>query len=212
MRYGSLIDVSFTSMCRTSLLVHTDSMTNEQIQIRGSERVEELFSPYKEIIGKDYDAYRGHVYRVIAYAMHFLKQNEEHRPLVETALVYHDMGLWTHNQLAYLEPSEEIALRDNSNKNFGLDPDVLKAAIHWHHKITPYRGVGADVVNAVRKADWIDASQGNIRKGLTKAQVAYVQNSIPDFDFPAVLQRLAGDLGGSKITGALRVLRYVFKI
>lgn len=176
-----------------------------------SDRVETLFAPYREVIGKDYPAYRGHVYRVITYAMHFLGQEEAHRPLVETALVYHDIGLWTDRELGYLEPSEAAALRDNREKGFGLDPELLRAAIHWHHKITPYRGPGADVVNAVRKADWIDASQGMLRKGLSRAQVAEVEGAISDHGFPDVLQRLAGDLGGTKLAGNLRVLRRVFK-
>lgn len=177
-----------------------------------SDNVEKLFEPYKDIIGKDYPAYRGHVYRTITYAMHFLNQQEPHRKLVETVFVYHDIALWTADTLAYLEPSEEIALRDNREKELGLDPELLKSAIHWHHKILPYKGANADVVNAVRKADWIDASQGMLRKGLTKQQVSQVEEAIPNFGFPDVLQRLAHDLGGNALRGNLRVLLHVFKL
>lgn len=187
-------------------------MAEPIVIIDDSARVERLFAPYKDVIGKDYMAYRGHVYRTITFAMHFLSQNDAHRPMVETAFVYHDIGLWTNRDLAYLEPSEAIALRDNASGNFGLDPAILKAAIHWHHKITPYLGPQADVVNAVRKADWIDASQGLIRKGLSAQQVERVRDAIPDHDFPQVLQRLAGELGGWALTGNLRVLRHVFKL
>ncbi len=35
-------------------------------------RVEELFAPYRTLIGHDFDGYRNHVYRCITYAMHFL--------------------------------------------------------------------------------------------------------------------------------------------
>ncbi len=187
-------------------------MTGDIAIIDHSDRVESLFAPYKDVIGGDYSAYRGHVYRTITYAMHFLGNDGQHRPVVETAFVYHDIGLWTDNKLAYLEPSEEIALRDNANNGWGLDPHLLRAAIHWHHKITPYAGEGADVVNAVRKGDWIDASKGIIRKGLTKAQVKRVQDAIPDYGFPNVLQRLAKDIGGNAIAGNLQVLRRVFKL
>lgn len=176
-----------------------------------SERVERLFDPYRDIIGGDFPAYRGHVYRVITYAMHFLDGDEEARPLVETALVYHDIGLWTENELAYLEPSEEHVLADNEKHRWGLDPQLLRDAIHWHHKIFPYRGPNQRIVEAVRKGDWIDATDGKIRKGLSKAQVKAVQDAIPNYDFGNVLQRLAGDLGGNKISGNLRVLRHVFK-
>ncbi|WP_170421504.1 phosphohydrolase [Ruegeria arenilitoris] len=176
-----------------------------------SDRVERLFEPYREALGDDYLAYRGHVYRVITFAMHFLDGDEEARPMVETALVYHDIGLWTEHDLAYLEPSEAHALADNEKFGWGLDPQLLKDAIHWHHKVFPYRGLNQRIVEAIRKADWIDATEGKIRKGLTKAQVKAVQDAIPSYGFAEVLQRLAGDLGGNKLSGNLRVLRRVFK-
>ena len=33
--------------------------------------------------------------------------------MLEAALAYHDIGLWTDDELAYLEPSEEHAITDN---------------------------------------------------------------------------------------------------
>ncbi len=176
-----------------------------------SDRVEALFSPYREIIGEDFLGYRNHVYRVLTYAMHFLNQDEEARPLVETALVYHDIGLWTDNKLAYLEPSEAKVIEDAKKNNWDLDVDLIVAIIHWHHKITSYRGQGAEIVNAVRKADWIDATKGKIRKGLSKAQIAKVESSIPNEGFHDTLNRLAADYGGSVLRGNLQVLRRVFK-
>ncbi|MGB0910313.1 MAG: phosphohydrolase [Nitrospirales bacterium] len=188
-------------------------MSHEHIEIIDhSDWVEALFLPYREMIGEDYDAYRGHVYRSITYAMHFLEGNDCQRKMVETALVYHDIGLWSDKNLAYLEPSEALALQDNETNSFGLEPETLKAAIRWHHKMTRYSGHSAKVVNAVRHADWIDASQGMIRKGLTQIQVEAVQDAIPNYGFPDVLQRLMRDLGGSAIKGNLKVLRHVFKV
>ncbi|MEO0911131.1 MAG: phosphohydrolase, partial [Pseudomonadota bacterium] len=70
-------------------------MTDTIAIIDHSDRVESLFEPYRNKIGDDFPAYRGHVYRVITYAMHFLEGDEDARPIVETALVYHDIGLWT---------------------------------------------------------------------------------------------------------------------
>ncbi|MEM1360758.1 MAG: phosphohydrolase [Pseudomonadota bacterium] len=177
-----------------------------------SDRVENLFAPFKDIIGADYPAYRGHVYRTITYAMHFLGGDAAHRPIVETAFVYHDIGLWTDHQLDYLEPSEALALRHNAEQGWGFDPELLRNIIHWHHKIFAYTGPEAAVVNACRKADWIDATGGMMRKGLSKAQVRQVEDAIPNYGFGDVLQRLAGELGGNRIAGNFKVLARVFKI
>jgi len=49
------------------------------------------------LIGSDYAGYRGHVYRVLSYSLHYLGSNIDptSRNLLELALVYHDIGLWT---------------------------------------------------------------------------------------------------------------------
>jgi hypothetical protein len=72
--------------------------------------VEEILECYKDLIGDDFSGYRNHGYRTISYAMHFLDQSIADERLVETAFAYHDIGLWTHKELAYLNPSEEVAL------------------------------------------------------------------------------------------------------
>jgi hypothetical protein len=69
-------------------------------------RVEELFAPYRILLGDDFDGYRNHAYRCITYAMHFLDNATEYEQIVETAFVYHDIGLWTDQELAYLEPGQ----------------------------------------------------------------------------------------------------------
>ena len=75
--------------------------------------VEELFAPYEQMIGQDLPGYRNHVDRTITYAMHFLNNSASYEQLVETAFVYHDIGLWSDHKLAYLEPSEALAVADN---------------------------------------------------------------------------------------------------
>ncbi len=185
-------------------------MTKIKIQLE-RQRVEQLFAPYEGVIGKDFPGYRNHVYRTITYAMHFLNYESSFEPLVETAFVYHDIGLWTDHELAYLEPSEAVALADNEKFGWGLDPDALRGAIHWHHKIFPYKGPHAQVIEACRKADWIDASKGKIRKGLSKATIKDVEAAFPNLGFHDTLLRLAKDYGGSMVVGGIQVTRGIVK-
>jgi hypothetical protein len=173
--------------------------------------VEELLARYESQIGKDFPGYRNHVYRAITYAMHFLDNEIDHEKLVETVFAYHDVGLWTDRELAYLEPSEAVALADNEQFGWGLDPDLLRSAIHWHHKISPYRGPNQDIIEACRKADWIDASKGMLRKGMDKAAIAKVEEAFPNLGFHDTLLRLARDYGGSTIVGGLKVTLGIVK-
>lgn len=178
-----------------------------------SPRIEALLAPYRDRLGGDYEPYRNHCLRVLTYAMHFLRGAEEHRPLIETALAFHDIGMWSDGDLAYLEPSIAQALAANAREGWGFDPKLLSAIIAEHHRLRPYRGPNADIVNAVRKADWIDASMGMLRKGLSRDQVAAVNAAIPVQGFPQVLMRLARDLaGGNRLRGLLRVFTRVYRL
>jgi hypothetical protein len=174
-------------------------------------RIESLLEPYRTVIGDDLPGYRNHIYRTVTYAMHFLGQDPQFEPLVETAFVYHDIGLWTDRALAYLEPSEQVALRDNERHGWGLDPEALRGAIHWHHKLFRYRGHHEAVIEACRKADWIDASQGWIRKGISRRAIAQVEEAFPNLGFHRSLLRLAKDYGGSTLVGGWRVMRGIVK-
>ncbi len=173
--------------------------------------VEELLTRYEQMIGKDFPGYRNHVYRTITYAMHFLENETEYEQLVETAFVYHDIGLWTDKELAYLEPSENVALKDNEKYGWGLDPEILRNAIHWHHKISPYKGENQQIIEACRKADWIDASKGMLRKGLSKTLVKEVETAFPNLGFHDTLLRLAKDYGGSTLVGGVKVTLGIVK-
>lgn len=175
-----------------------------------SEGIELWLAPYREVLDADFDGYRGHVYRVLSYAMHFLGPAHPRRREVEAALAFHDIGLWTAGTLDYLGPS--IAEADKDLEGSDLDGALVRAAIRNHHKVTPYRGPHAEVVNAVRRADWVDASRGRLRKGLTRAQIAAVEAAIPNAGFHAALDRLTGELnGGDRLGGFLTLLRRVLK-
>jgi hypothetical protein len=128
--------------------------------------------------------------------MSLLDKAVEYERLVETTFVYHDIGLWTDHELAYLEPSEAVTIADNQKLGLGLDPDLLRDAIHWHHKMFPYTGPHRDIIEACRKADWIDASKGMLRKGKSRAAIREVEAAFPNLGFHNSLMRPAKDHGG----------------
>jgi hypothetical protein len=174
--------------------------------------VERELAPLRERIGADFSGYRNHVYRVLTYAMHFLDGETRWRPSIAFALAHHDVGLWTDRTLAYLEPSERHAELARQAREPELDAQLVRDLIHWHHKVTPFRGPNADVVNAVRKADWIDASGGRMSKGLSRRQIVTVMTALPPLGFHETLVRLPGELNHGRTLGGLaQMLAHVFK-
>ena len=174
--------------------------------------VERELATLAEAIGSDLPAYRNHIYRVLTYAMHFLNGEKKWQESIAFALVYHDVGMWTAGELAYLEPSEAMAERARRHNAPNLDSQLIHDAIHWHHKVTAFTGPNAEVVNAVRKADWIDATEGRVHKGLSARQIDQVEKAIPTLGFSQTLMRLAADLNhGNKLGGLWRVMTHVYK-
>ncbi len=186
-------------------------MTDSIQIISQSEALDNLLEPFRAALGRDYDGYRNHLYRVLTYTLHFLGGDQAHRRLIDTALVYHDIGLWTDKDLAYLEPSIARVLAANEEHSWGLDAELLTDIIDSHHKVTPFRGPHADLVNAFRKADWIDATGGALRMGLSRAQVRSVVDALPDAGFSNALARIISELGGSRLRGYARILPKVYK-
>ncbi|GAO56783.1 phosphohydrolase [Novosphingobium sp. ERN07] len=174
----------------------------------------ERFLPFiAEALGADFAAYRNHIYRVLSYAAHFLGDDPRGRKHIAFALVFHDVGMWTDHELAYLEPSEAAAERVRAQHAPHLDPTLVANIIHWHHKLLSFAGPDAEIVNAARKADWIDASMGMVRHGVPRKQVAAIEEAIPVLGFPEVLMRLAKDLRhGNRVAGLWRVLSRVYRI
>ena len=56
--------------------------------IRESEGVEVHLQSYQAIIGDDYEGYKGHIYRVLSYALHYLSMDQvnRYRSIIEVHL------------------------------------------------------------------------------------------------------------------------------
>lgn len=179
--------------------------------ITDSAHLEALLAPYQTQIGADFAGYRNHLYRVLTYIQYFRQGDPSQRELIETALVYHDIALWTARQLAYLAPSADLALADNERHGWGLDADLLRTLIEQHHKITAYRGPHAALVNAFRKADWIDATAGVLRKGIPRRHIRAVQKALPAAGFYQTLRRLGPELTHGRFFTMLRQFARVYR-
>ena len=165
--------------------------------VKYNKDVEDLLINYQTVIGSDLEAYRNHIYRVLTYSLHILGNDETYLPLIATALVYHDIGLWTDHTLAYLEPSSHRATEGTKNTLLPDDVLLIQNIVYYHHKITPFEGPRAAVVNAVRRADWIDATQGAVHQGMPKANIKKVYDEIPAAGFYECLQGFGPKLYGT---------------
>ena len=199
---------------------YTDNRSENIEILKESEIIESQLSNYKQLLGDDYLGYRNHLYRVLTYANWFLGgrpsklNNNKYWELLQIALVYHDIGLWTHKQLNYLQPSVDLAIRSlaASEKIYDTsDVRIVKDMITYHHKITYFNGFDSnhpntpypggkealDIIDAFRKADWIDATHTIITKDMPINNINKVVSELPDLGFYNTLlgfgQRIHGN-------------------
>ncbi|MGE0214420.1 HD family phosphohydrolase [Mycolicibacterium sp.] len=124
-----------------------------------------------------WDGYKAHVYRVINFARAFGPETADADDKLAIATAFHDLAAF--DTLDYLVPS--IAAQDEWLAATGRQDwsDELALVIAGHHRLRAYRsGSGAvPLVEAVRRADLIDVSQGLIRFGLPKSFVNEVRGT-----------------------------------
>ena len=161
--------------------------------------VERVLQEHGTQMGADAAGYRHHVYRVFSWADDLAPGLDHDRAAL--ALAWHDLGIWTDATWDYLGPSEARA------RAAGAD-DGVALAIALHHRIRPWRGPHADLVEPLRRADLVDVSLGLVRFGLSRQQVRRVQQALPDAGFHAALVRLFLRELGRKPWRPLPMLRW----
>lgn len=81
--------------------------------------VDEILGNWKTVIGKNYEGYKNHVYRMIHFCFAIKDCNSDERQKVIIAACFHDLGLFTENTVDYLPPS--IVLAKKSYAAFSLN-------------------------------------------------------------------------------------------
>jgi hypothetical protein len=110
--------------------------------------------------------------------------------LAAVALAYHDAAIWTDNVLDYLEPSKVLMEKTLGDAYTPKELRIMDEIIVEHHKVTDYAGLSDaenDLINAVRKADWADASMGVIRFGMPASLLEAAYDEVPEAGFHQIL-------------------------
>ena len=144
-----------------------------------------------------YDAYKAHVYRVVNFARALAPSATDSDDKLAVAAAFHDLAAF--DTLDYLAPS--IVAQDAWLKQTGRDAwsDELALIVAEHHRLSGYAATRpyAPLVEAVRRADLVDVSQGLIRFGIPSSYVKEVRAA---FDAGVFFKRVIP-------SGTLRAIR-----
>jgi len=163
--------------------------TRSQAVITDHVEIEALLEPWRSALGRDYRAYRGHVYRVFNFSRVLCGMEPETDSKLAVAAVFHDIGIWSDSTMDYLGPSAAWASRHLADaERTAWQPEIARM-IEYHHRIRPYRGVGAgadandECVEAFRRADLTDLSAGLVAGSIDRDFVARVRRELPGAGF-----------------------------
>ncbi|WP_346316113.1 HD domain-containing protein [Chitinophaga sp. YIM B06452] len=150
--------------------------------------IEMLLQRYRDALGRDYDRYKHHVYRVF-YNCLLLDDENTHAMKYAIAAAFHDIGIWTDHTFDYLHPSIKQVKQYLREAGRTEITEEIAAMISWHHKISPYKGVYENSVEIFRKADWIDVSLGALSFGANRESINENRRKFPNRGFHWFLVR-----------------------
>jgi len=156
---------------------------------------DELF-PLASLIGKDLGSYRNHCLRVLTFTKYFLpKSTEDELPdamdLAATATAYLRIGLWTDNSLNYIESSKEQLESALGTSYTSEEMNIMREIVLQQHEITDFTGLSSEaansLVNAVRKASWVDATMGIFRFDLPSSLLKTAYDELEPARFHSIV-------------------------
>jgi len=156
--------------------------------IRENEHIDSVLANWQDFIGNDFNAYKNHVYRVLNFAasLHPLSPDEHEK--LSIAAAFHDLGIWSHNTLDYLDPSIKLMetwLVGNGKAGWF---EELGRIVAEHHKLRPIKDL--PIAETFRKADMIDLTKGRFKHGLPKSHIRDVFDALPTHGFHKRLTQL----------------------
>jgi HD domain len=155
--------------------------------------VEEVLRNHTPVLGHDRIGYRNHVYRVVNLCLALMGERPVELEKLAIAAVFHDLGIWTNHTFDYIAPSVTLAREHLAAGGMADWTPEIEAMIVDHHKVTSSRPNPQSLVEAFRRADWIDVTFGLRRFGLPRPFVAAVGAAWPDAGFHRRLVQLTLD-------------------
>jgi hypothetical protein len=143
--------------------------------------VDEILDAHADVGAGDpsgYEGYRGHAHRVFHYARFLTTSIDPDRDgKIAAAAAFHDLEVFS--SLDYLAPSIAAAKRwldETGRPGWKTEVGLM---IAMHHKLTPYRGEAAELVEAFRKADLNEILLGRPRLGLPRDLIRQARAQFP---------------------------------
>lgn len=153
--------------------------------------IDELLAEWRPEIGRDFDGYRNHVYRVVNFCFAHGDFGDDDKKKIVIAGCFHDLGIWSDMTFDYIRPSIARAKEYLLQNDLHEWSDEIGSIIGEHHKLRRYAPSGNTLVEAFRRADLTDVSLGILKSGLSSRTVRDVRQRFPNAGFHKCLLRVS---------------------
>jgi len=143
--------------------------------------IDDVLNDHAAALQDDFVPYRNHVYRIVNLCVAIVGQSELEK--IAVAAVFHDLGIWTNGTFDYIAPSIALAHDYLVVHGRGDWTAEIERMIADHHKITSSTVDPDSIIEAFRRADWIDVTRGLRRFGLPCSFVARLFATWPSAGF-----------------------------
>ena len=143
--------------------------------------IDDVLNDHAMALRDDFIPYRNHVYRIVNLCVAIGGQGELEK--IAVAAVFHDLGIWTNGTFDYIAPSIALAhdyLVAHAREDLTAE---IEGMIADHHKITAAAADSGSLIEAFRRADWIDVTRGLRRFGIPRSFVARLFATWPSAGF-----------------------------
>lgn len=154
------------------------------------ELLDQILSEYQAELGHDFTAYKNHCYRVYHFCSALIESHAFLYEKLSIAVAFHDLAIWTEHTIDYLLPSQKLAHDYLVKVGWPEWNTEIELMIAEHHKLTSIKD--KPLVEAFRKADWIDVSMGALDFNLAPDLIKAVKAAFPNAGFHQRLLQLAG--------------------
>jgi len=144
-----------------------------------SKLIEDIPEPHREALGLWFVGARNHAYRMLNFGRAFVPDEPHRDDRLAIMGAFHDLPVFLDGNLEYLGRASDWA-RDYlvGIGRADWEPE-MRLMITNHHKVRTYRGPSAAMVEAMRRADWIDVTFTKQRFGLDRSFVRDVRCAFP---------------------------------
>ena len=143
--------------------------------------VDQVLNDHARAIRGDFVPYRNHVYRIVNLCVAITGPGELEK--IAVAAAFHDLGIWTNGTFDYIAPSIALAhdyLVARARQDWIAE---IEGMIANHHKLTAATVDPNSLIEAFRRADWIDVTLGLRRFGIPRPFVSQLFATFPSAGF-----------------------------